>query len=93
MYSKAYTRIYHFANLKTKLGLGFCSRWYSTTEKGKRFAALWGNGDYGRLGLGNVNSQWKPVACSAFNGDLLRSISCGGAHTLFLTGFYIVYVF
>ncbi|XP_057540979.1 ultraviolet-B receptor UVR8 isoform X2 [Amaranthus tricolor] len=85
MYNKAYTRIFHIANLKTKLGLVFCSRWYSTTEKGKRFAALWGNGDYGRLGLGNVNSQWKPVACSAFNGDLLRSISCGGAHTLFLT--------
>ncbi|KAL9248158.1 hypothetical protein vseg_021513 [Gypsophila vaccaria] len=58
-------------------------RRYSTTV-----AALWGNGDYGRLGLGSVDSQWRPVACSAFRGgggDSVRSVSCGGAHTLFLT--------
>ncbi|KAJ8441204.1 hypothetical protein Cgig2_024933 [Carnegiea gigantea] len=67
------------------LGLGFRSRWYSSGQSGKRFAALWGNGDYGRLGLGSVNSQWRPVICSAFNGDSVRSIACGGAHTLFLT--------
>lgn len=59
-------------------------------------AALWGNGDFGRLGLGTntnaddsssgsvVASRWRPVICSAFR-ESLRSIACGGAHTLFLT--------
>ncbi|XP_070030461.1 ultraviolet-B receptor UVR8 isoform X3 [Nicotiana sylvestris] len=27
---------------------------------GKRFAAFWGNGDYGRLGHGTLESQWRP---------------------------------
>ncbi|XP_058089616.1 ultraviolet-B receptor UVR8 isoform X3 [Magnolia sinica] len=65
--------------------LGFFRRWISS---GSRVAALWGNGDYGRLGLGNLNSQWKPSICPAFNGNGdggLRAIACGGAHTLFLT--------
>ncbi|CAK9156529.1 unnamed protein product, partial [Ilex paraguariensis] len=53
---------------------------------GKRIAAaLWGNGDYGRLGLGGLESQWRPVFCSAFGDQSLRQIACGGAHTLFLT--------
>jgi alpha-tubulin suppressor-like RCC1 family protein len=60
--------------------------------KGRRFAALWGNGDYGRLGLGGLESQWRPRACTFFDtisdGDPLASLSCGGAHTLFLTGIY-----
>lgn len=62
-------------------------------------AAMWGNGDFGRLGLGAsvdssdggdgsrdsvVASRWRPTICSAFR-ENLRSIACGGAHTLFLT--------
>ncbi|XP_052197694.1 ultraviolet-B receptor UVR8 isoform X2 [Diospyros lotus] len=75
-------------------GLGFSGvrRWISIGEdevpppsRGKRFAALWGNGDYGRLGLGGLESQWRPAFCSAFGSQSLRSIACGGAHTLFLT--------
>ncbi|KAL9313864.1 hypothetical protein ACSQ67_019316 [Phaseolus vulgaris] len=66
-------------------GLGFLTRSFSREAAGKRFAALWGNGDYGRLGLGNLDSQWKPVVCSAFRNQTLKAISCGGAHTLFLT--------
>ncbi|KAK9724163.1 hypothetical protein RND81_05G053100 [Saponaria officinalis] len=48
------------------------------------------HGDYGRLGLGSVDSQWRPVVCSAFcgGGDSVRSVACGGAHTLFLTGIF-----
>jgi len=65
--------------------LGFLNRSFSR-EAGKRFAALWGNGDYGRLGLGNLDSQWKPVVCPAFRNQTLKAIACGGAHTLFLTG-------
>lgn len=55
------------------------------SSSSKRFAALWGNGDYGRLGLGSLDSQWKPAICSSFIDQSLRAISCGGAHTLFLT--------
>lgn len=55
---------------------------------GKRFAALWGNGDYGRLGHGTLESQWRPKVLfpSVFDNQNLREIACGGAHTLFLTG-------
>ncbi|XP_010272767.1 PREDICTED: ultraviolet-B receptor UVR8 isoform X2 [Nelumbo nucifera] len=66
------------------LGLGFWRRWMSTEPK-KRFAALWGNGDYGRLGLGKLDSQWRPAVCPGFENESLRAIACGGAHTLFLT--------
>lgn len=61
------------------------SRLFSSNS-GKRFAAVWGNGDFGRLGLGNLDSQWRPVPCSAFDRVILKDIACGGAHTLFLTG-------
>ncbi|XP_022966333.1 PH, RCC1 and FYVE domains-containing protein 1 isoform X3 [Cucurbita maxima] len=56
-----------------------------SSNSGKRFAAVWGNGDFGRLGLGNLDSQWRPVACSSFDREMLKDIACGGAHTLFLT--------
>ncbi|KAL8159156.1 hypothetical protein V2J09_000693 [Rumex salicifolius] len=69
---------------RSELGLAFSRRCFSSSTEGKRFAALWGNGDYGRLGLGNLDSQWKPAVCSSFDNSL-RAIACGGAHTLFLT--------
>ncbi|KAK3119013.1 hypothetical protein QOZ80_9BG0712360 [Eleusine coracana subsp. coracana] len=67
------------------------SRWLSSgaePEPPQRVAALWGNGDYGRLGLGALESQWSPTACPFFldrAGDPPVSLACGGAHTLFLT--------
>ncbi|KAJ0084720.1 hypothetical protein Patl1_30298 [Pistacia atlantica] len=61
-------------------------RWMSSEPK-KRFAALWGNGDYGRLGLGSLESQWRPVpvVCCDFENQCVKAIACGGAHTFFLT--------
>ncbi|KZV47581.1 hypothetical protein F511_12850 [Dorcoceras hygrometricum] len=86
-------------NNKAKLAFSSCfRRWVSAESrqldeiakqlsKGKCFAALWGNGDYGRLGFGNLQSEWrpKPILASAFDGQSLREVACGGAHTLFLT--------
>ncbi|XP_059317381.1 ultraviolet-B receptor UVR8 isoform X2 [Lycium ferocissimum] len=53
----------------------------------QRVAALWGNGDHGRLGHGSLESRWTPcpLPSSAFHNQSLRQIACGGAHTLFLT--------
>ena len=77
----------HLAATKLRSGLGFLGRSFSEAPRsGKRFAALWGNGDYGRLGLGNLDSRWSPAICDAFRDKTLKSIACGGAHTLFLTG-------
>uniref|UniRef100_A0A7N0U0P0 RCC1-like domain-containing protein n=1 Tax=Kalanchoe fedtschenkoi TaxID=63787 RepID=A0A7N0U0P0_KALFE len=71
----------------------FCGSTSQVAKSGRwsrpitRLAALWGNGDFGRLGLGDLNSQSKPSFCppSAFDHQNLRAIACGGAHTLFLT--------
>ncbi|XP_054805466.1 ultraviolet-B receptor UVR8 isoform X9 [Prosopis cineraria] len=79
---------FHFAKFKLRtgleLGLGLLRKSFAS-EPGKRFAVLWGNGDYGRLGLGSLDSQWRPAICSAFHNQSLKAIACGGAHTLFLT--------
>ncbi|KAJ7945150.1 ultraviolet-B receptor UVR8 [Quillaja saponaria] len=77
-----------FSKFKLKvgldIGLGLLRR-SNSSEPERKFAALWGNGDYGRLGLGSLDSQWRPVICSAFQNQNLKAVSCGGAHTLFLT--------
>ncbi|KAL4196995.1 hypothetical protein AMTRI_Chr04g249030 [Amborella trichopoda] len=64
-------------------GSGYCKRWFSSNSL--RFAALWGNGDYGRLGLSSLMSQWVPTVCKALERENPCAIACGGAHTLFLT--------
>ncbi|KAL5554986.1 hypothetical protein UlMin_037222 [Ulmus minor] len=84
-----WSRIRFVGSTGLHLGLGFVRRRLcSRSEKGQRFAAVWGNGDHGRLGLRSLDSHWRPapVLCSEFLDQGLRAISCGGAHTLFLTG-------
>eukprot|EP01018_Ginkgo_biloba_P006054 Gb_33143 [translate_table: standard] len=68
------------------LGLKIWKRWSSdATESGKKWAALWGNGDFGRLGLSSPMSKWEPTICKSLQHHQPRSIACGGAHTLILT--------
>ncbi|CDY44785.1 BnaC02g01020D [Brassica napus] len=73
------------SKLDTTIGVSRSRRWLSS-ESGKRFAAMWGSGDYGRLGLGSLESRWRPAVCSALSDHhSVRALACGGAHTLFLT--------
>jgi len=71
-------------------------RWISSTSsipnssssldcENKKWAALWGNGDFGRLGLCSPMSKWEPTICKSLQNHQPRSIACGGAHTLILT--------
>ncbi|KAL0423815.1 UNVERIFIED_CONTAM: hypothetical protein Sradi_0916300 [Sesamum radiatum] len=98
---KNLARLSNLVNRKEGLAFGSSFRRWVSVESGrsegfaeelsngKKFAALWGNGDFGRLGLGNLESQWrpKPILPSAFFGDQsLKEVACGGAHTVFLTG-------
>nr|GEV34951.1 ultraviolet-B receptor UVR8 isoform X1 [Tanacetum cinerariifolium] len=53
--------------------------------KDRKIVALWGNGDYGRLGLGSLESKWRPAFVSGLWDGCLKDVACGGAHTLFLT--------
>ncbi|GER38094.1 regulator of chromosome condensation family protein, partial [Striga asiatica] len=84
---------------KARLGFGASfRRWFCVESgrgedfggelyRGKKFGAVWGNGDFGRLGLGNLASEWRPrpISPAAFDDQGLVEIACGGAHTLFLT--------
>ncbi|KAL0462229.1 UNVERIFIED_CONTAM: Ultraviolet-B receptor UVR8 [Sesamum latifolium] len=96
---KNLARLSNLVNRKEGLAFGSSFRRWVSVESGrsegfaeelsngKQFAALWGNGDFGRLGLGNLESQWrpKPIPPSAFDYQSLQEVACGGAHTLFLT--------
>ncbi|XP_011097039.1 ultraviolet-B receptor UVR8 isoform X2 [Sesamum indicum] len=96
---KNLARLSNLVNRKEGLAFGSSFRRRASVESGrsegfaeelsngKQFAALWGNGDFGRLGLGNLESQWrpKPIFPSAFDDQSLQEVACGGAHTLFLT--------
>lgn len=50
-----------------------------------RWVALWGNGDYGRLGQASGESFWEPTVCKSMQHLQPIALACGGAHTLVLT--------
>ena len=80
-------RVFENSKLDTTIGVSRSRRRWLSSESGKRFAAMWGSGDYGRLGLGSLESRWRPAVCSALSDHhSIRALACGGAHTLFLTG-------
>lgn len=53
----------------------------------RRFLYCWGNGDFGRLGMGsNLSSFMVPTKCEALSETSVSDVACGGAHTVALTG-------
>lgn len=55
--------------------------------KARRLLYSWGNGDFGRLGLGpNFSNQTLPTLCETLLGSTVTNVECGGAHTVALTG-------
>ena len=50
----------------------------------RRWVAAWGNGDWGRLGTGDVRSRQAPTACVLEGDDKPVQVAAGGAHTLLL---------
>lgn len=53
----------------------------------QRLLACWGNGDFGRLGHGADNlGESVPRACRYLSDVSIAYVSCGGAHTVALSG-------
>ncbi|KAF0691795.1 Aste57867_17066 [Aphanomyces stellatus] len=52
-----------------------------TDTAGSRQVFMWGKGEHGVLGNGDVVDKWKPTRVNALRGKV-RMLSCGGAHTL-----------
>ena len=55
----------------------------ATTLDGRLF--LWGCGDGGRLGFGDMTTRYEPEFHSKFDGILIEKVACGNAHTLITT--------
>ena len=52
-----------------------------------RLLACWGNGDFGRLGHGlGCFGETVPLICSLLSDLSVAQASCGGAHTVVVTG-------
>ncbi len=53
----------------------------------QRFAACWGNGDFGRLGHGpKCSPEWVPRVVAALADMNISAVQAGGAHTAVLAG-------
>ncbi|KHN09658.1 Putative E3 ubiquitin-protein ligase HERC4 [Glycine soja] len=80
------TLLVKLASVENLWQKGFCASLY----EGSWILKSW-KCSYSMSGLGNLDSQWKPVVCPAFRDRTLKAIACGGAHTLFLTDNGCVY--
>lgn len=54
-------------------------------RKGKTLVALWGSGEFGRLGHGDHRTIAEPTICEALGEHSIRQVACGGAHSVVLT--------
>ncbi|TMW60576.1 hypothetical protein Poli38472_000618 [Pythium oligandrum] len=68
-----------------------CGGWHTVvvTKAGECYS--FGRGEYGRLGLGNTRSKYRPHLVEALKGQHVVQAACGGSHTLFLTTEGIAY--
>jgi alpha-tubulin suppressor-like RCC1 family protein len=62
-----------------------CGGWHTVvvTKSGECYS--FGRGEYGRLGLGDTRSRYRPHLVEALKGKCVVQAACGGSHTLFLT--------
>lgn len=64
------------------------------TDKGEIYS--WGGGgsyfNRGQLGHGHLKDVENPELITAFKGKKMRKFSCGGYHTMALTGIRILYL-
>ncbi|GLD91610.1 hypothetical protein PINS_up000143 [Pythium insidiosum] len=62
-----------------------CGGWHTVvvTREGECYS--FGRGEYGRLGLGDTRSRYRPHLVEALKGHRVVQAACGGTHTLFLT--------
>jgi alpha-tubulin suppressor-like RCC1 family protein len=59
------------------------------TKQGECYA--FGRGEYGRLGLGDTRSRYRPHLVEALKDKRVVQAACGGSHTLFLTADGLAY--
>ncbi|TYZ64918.1 hypothetical protein PybrP1_001141 [[Pythium] brassicae (nom. inval.)] len=62
-----------------------CGGWHTVVVTKSGACYSFGRGEYGRLGLGDTKSRYKPQQVDALKGEVIVQAACGGSHTLFLT--------
>uniref|UniRef100_K3W6X4 RCC1-like domain-containing protein n=1 Tax=Globisporangium ultimum (strain ATCC 200006 / CBS 805.95 / DAOM BR144) TaxID=431595 RepID=K3W6X4_GLOUD len=62
-----------------------CGGWHTVVVTKSGDCYSFGRGEYGRLGLGDTRSRYKPQKVEALKDKVVVQAACGGSHTLFLT--------
>ncbi|DBA01283.1 TPA: hypothetical protein N0F65_001788 [Lagenidium giganteum] len=62
-----------------------CGGWHTVVVTKAGACYSFGRGEYGRLGLGDTRSRYKPALVEALKNKVIVQAACGGSHTLFLT--------
>ncbi|GAB9464342.1 hypothetical protein Gpo141_00001774 [Globisporangium polare] len=62
-----------------------CGGWHTVVVTKSGACYSFGRGEYGRLGLGDTRSRYRPHQVEALKDKIVVQAACGGSHTLFLT--------